>query len=152
MPHSSKAQPTKLVSVGTQTGDELISPTSPNVTVTQLVNLLARTLTAVTCHDEDLNLKDLIIEIARDTFKSQVLNTSANNQRPLTAQPQYNDCSDSSNLMTTLDLPTTQVTRSPILGRPNSRKRHKTNAQTSSTATKNKSLHTSEKHFCTKNR
>ncbi|KAF2359384.1 hypothetical protein FHG87_009861 [Trinorchestia longiramus] len=150
--YSSKAQPTKLVSVGTQTGDELISPTSPNVTVTQLVELLARTLTAVTRQDEDLNLKDLIIEITRDTFKSQVLNTSANNERPLTAQPQYNDCSDPSNLMTTLDLPTTQVTPSPILGRPNPRKRHKTNAQTSSTATKNKSLHTCEKHFRTKNR
>ncbi|KAF2343780.1 hypothetical protein FHG87_025464 [Trinorchestia longiramus] len=150
--YSSKAQPTKLVSVGTQTGDELISPTSPNVTVTQLVELLARTLTAVNRQDEDLNLKDLIIEMAKDTFKSQVLNTSANNERPLTAQPQYNDCSDPSNLMTTLDLPTTQVTPSPILGRPNSRKRNKTNAQTSSTATKNKSLHTSEKHFCTKNR
>ncbi|KAF2356790.1 hypothetical protein FHG87_012454 [Trinorchestia longiramus] len=105
--YSSKAQPTKLVSVGTQTGDELISPTSPNVTVTQLVELLARTLTAVTRQDEDLNLKDLIIEIVKDTFKSQVLNTSANNERPLTAQPQYNDCSDPSNLMTTLDLPTT---------------------------------------------
>ncbi|KAF2348846.1 Ribonuclease H domain [Trinorchestia longiramus] len=52
--------------------------------------------------------------------------------------------------MTTPDSPTTQVTPSPILGRPNSRKRHKTNAQTSSTPTKNKSLHTSEKHFCTK--
>ncbi|KAF2345167.1 hypothetical protein FHG87_024075 [Trinorchestia longiramus] len=86
--YSSKAQPTKLVSVGTQTGDELISPTSPNVTVIQLVELLARTLTAVTHQDEDLNLKDLIIEIAKDTFKSQVLNTSANNERPLTAQPQ----------------------------------------------------------------
>ncbi|KAF2346048.1 Zinc finger CCHC-type, partial [Trinorchestia longiramus] len=46
--YSSKAQPTKLVSVGTQTGDELISPTSPNITVTQLVELLARTLTAFT--------------------------------------------------------------------------------------------------------
>ncbi|KAF2354491.1 hypothetical protein FHG87_014754 [Trinorchestia longiramus] len=150
--YSSKAQPTKLVSVGTQTGDELISPTSPNVTVTQLVELLARTLTAVTRQDEDLNLKDLIIEIAKDTFKSQVLNTSANNERLLTTQPQYNDCSDPSNLMTTLDMPTTQVTPSPILGRQNPRKRCKTNAQTSSTATKNKSLHTSEKHFCTKNR
>ncbi|KAF2343166.1 hypothetical protein FHG87_026078, partial [Trinorchestia longiramus] len=148
--YSSKAQPTKLVSVGTQTGDELISLASPNVTVTQLVELLARTLTAVTRQDEDLNLKDLIIEIAKDTFKSQVLNTSANNERPLTAQPQYNDCSDPSNLMTTLDLPTTQVTPSPILGRANPRKRHKTNAQTSSTATKNKSLLTSEKQFRTK--
>ncbi|KAF2365173.1 CCR4-NOT transcription complex subunit 11 [Trinorchestia longiramus] len=150
--YSSKAQPTKLVSFGTQTGDELISPTSPNVTVTQLVELLARTLTAVTLQDQDLNLKDLIIEIAKDTFKSQVLNTYTNNKRPLTAQPQYNDCSDPSILMTTLDLPTTQVTPSPILGRPNPRKRHKTNAQTSSTATKNKSLHAAEKHFCTKNR
>ncbi|KAF2362152.1 hypothetical protein FHG87_007086 [Trinorchestia longiramus] len=64
--YSSKAQLTKLVSVGTQTGDELISPTSPNVTVTQLVELLARTLTAVTRQDQDLNLKDLIIEIAKD--------------------------------------------------------------------------------------
>ncbi|KAF2360596.1 hypothetical protein FHG87_008647 [Trinorchestia longiramus] len=149
--YSSQTQPIKLVSVATQTGDELNSP-SPNVTVTQLVELLARKLTAVTRQDQDLNLKDLIIEIAKDTFKSQVLNTSANNERPLTAQPQYNDCSDPSNLMTTLDLPTTQVTPSPILGRLNPRKRHKTNAQTSSTATKNKSLHTSEKHFCTKNK
>ncbi|KAF2346306.1 hypothetical protein FHG87_022938 [Trinorchestia longiramus] len=96
--YSSKTQPTKLVSVGTQTGDELISPTSPNVTVTQLVELLARTLTAVNRQDEDLNLKDLIIETAKDPFKSQVLNTSANNERPLPAQPQYNDCSDPSNL------------------------------------------------------
>ncbi|KAF2357200.1 hypothetical protein FHG87_012041 [Trinorchestia longiramus] len=111
--YSSKAQFTKLVSFGTQTGDELISPTSPNVTVTQLVELLARTLTAVTRQDQDLNLKDLIIEIAKDTFKSQVLYTSANNERLLIAQPQYNDCSDPSNLMTTLDLPTTQVTPPP---------------------------------------
>ncbi|KAF2347357.1 hypothetical protein FHG87_021886 [Trinorchestia longiramus] len=147
--YSSQAQPTKLVSVGTQTGDELIIPTSPNVTATQLVELLARTLTAVTHQDEDLNLKDLIIEIAKDAFKSQVLNTFANNERPSTAQPQYDDCSDPSNLMTTPDLTTTQVTPSPIIGRPNPRKRHKINAQTSSTATKNKSLHTSEKHFCT---
>ncbi|KAF2361616.1 Zinc finger CCHC-type [Trinorchestia longiramus] len=78
--YSSKAQPTKLVSVGTQTGDKFITPTSPNVTVTQLVELLARTLTAVTRQDEDLNLKDLIIEIAKYTFKSQVPNTSANNE------------------------------------------------------------------------
>ncbi|KAF2344205.1 hypothetical protein FHG87_025039 [Trinorchestia longiramus] len=35
--YSSKAQPTKLIYVGTQTGDELSSPTSPNVFVTQLV-------------------------------------------------------------------------------------------------------------------
>ncbi|KAF2355367.1 Ribosomal protein S24/S35 mitochondrial conserved domain [Trinorchestia longiramus] len=102
----------QFVRIGYQqyrTGDELITPTLPNITVTQLVELLARTLTAVTCQDEDLNLKDLIIEIAKDTFKSQVLNTSANNERLLTAQPQYNDCSDPSNLMTTLDLPTTQL-------------------------------------------
>ncbi|KAF2346175.1 hypothetical protein FHG87_023070 [Trinorchestia longiramus] len=110
--YSSQTQPIKLVSVATQTRDELNSP-SPNVTVTQLVELLARTLTAVTRQDQDLNLKDLIIEIAKDTFKSQVLNTSANNERLLTAQPQYNDCSDPSKLMTTLDLPTTQVTPSP---------------------------------------
>ncbi|KAF2344735.1 hypothetical protein FHG87_024509 [Trinorchestia longiramus] len=38
--YSSKAQSTKLVSVSTQTGDELISPTSPNVTVTQLVEYM----------------------------------------------------------------------------------------------------------------
>ncbi|KAF2353148.1 Endonuclease/exonuclease/phosphatase [Trinorchestia longiramus] len=113
--YSSKAQPTKLVSVGTQTGDELITPTSPNSTVTQLVELLARTLTAVTHQAEDLNLKDLIIEIAKDTFKSRVLNTSANNERLLTAQPQYNDCSDPSNLMTTLDLPTTQLLPTHII-------------------------------------
>ncbi|KAF2349184.1 Reverse transcriptase domain [Trinorchestia longiramus] len=147
--YSFQAQPTKLVSVGTQTGDEIITPTSPNVIVTQLVELLARTLSAVTRQDENLNLKDLIIEIAKDTFKSQVLNTSANNERPLTAQPQHHDCSDPSNLMTTLDLPTIHVTPSSILGRPNPRKNHKTNAQTSSSATKNKSLHTSEKYFHT---
>ncbi|KAF2360694.1 hypothetical protein FHG87_008549 [Trinorchestia longiramus] len=35
--YSSQAQPPQLLSVGTQTGDKLITPTSPNVTVTQLV-------------------------------------------------------------------------------------------------------------------
>ncbi|KAF2355375.1 hypothetical protein FHG87_013866 [Trinorchestia longiramus] len=147
--YSSQAQPLKLVSVGNQTGDELITPTSPNVTGTQLVELLAKTLAAVTRQDEELTLKDLMIEIARDTSTSQLLKTSVNNERPSTAQPQHNACSDPSNFTTTLDLPTTQVSPNPILGRPNLRKNHKTNSQISSSATKNKSLHTCEKHFPT---
>ncbi|KAF2359761.1 hypothetical protein FHG87_009480 [Trinorchestia longiramus] len=145
----SQAQPLKLVSVSTETGDELITPTSPNVTVTQLVELLARKLAAVTRQHEDLNLKDLIREIAKDTFTFQFLNSSANNERPSTAQPQPYACSDPSNLMKTLDLPTTQMTSSPILGKSNPRKKHRTNTQISSSVTKNKSLNTFEKHFRT---
>ncbi|KAF2356950.1 Ribonuclease H domain [Trinorchestia longiramus] len=38
--YSSQTQPLKLVSVGTQIRDELITPTSPNITVTKLVELL----------------------------------------------------------------------------------------------------------------